>query len=109
MEFGAHLPLMDFGGHPYTLDHLTAYTKTAAQLGFGALSANDHMVFSVPWLDGPIALAAVMGHSGDMTLATTVFDVANAEPFGAVWLPIGSERRVRLLDLPVSAPSNLRR
>ena len=34
MEFGAHLPLMDFGDHPYTLDHLVAYTKTAAQLGF---------------------------------------------------------------------------
>ena len=30
------------------------------------------MVFSVPWLDGPTALAAVMEHSGDMTLATTV-------------------------------------
>ena len=28
MEFGAHLPLMDFGGHPYTLDHLLDYTKT---------------------------------------------------------------------------------
>ena len=26
---------------------------TAARLGFSALSANDHMVFSVPWLDGP--------------------------------------------------------
>ena len=63
MEFGAHLPLMDFGGHPYTLDHLVAYTKTAAQLGFGALSVNDHLVFSVPWLDGPVALAAVMEHS----------------------------------------------
>ncbi len=72
MEFGAHLPLMDFGGHPYTLDHLVAYTKTAAQLGFDALSVNDHMVFSVPWLDGPIALAAVMEHSEKMTLATTV-------------------------------------
>ena len=72
MEFGAHLPLMDFGGHPYTLDHLVAYTKAAAQLGFGALSVNDHMVFSVPWLDGPVALAAVMEHSGEMTLATTV-------------------------------------
>ena len=72
MDFGAHLPLMDFGGHPYTLDHLVAYTKTAAQLGFGALSVNDHMVFSVPWLDGPVALAAVMEHSGEMTLATTV-------------------------------------
>jgi len=26
----------------------------------------------VPWLDGPVALAAVMEHSGKMTLATTV-------------------------------------
>ena len=72
MDFGAHLPLMDFGGHPYTLDHLVAYTKAATQLGFSALSANDHMVFSVPWLDGPVALAAALEHSGDMTLATTV-------------------------------------
>jgi alkanesulfonate monooxygenase SsuD/methylene tetrahydromethanopterin reductase-like flavin-dependent oxidoreductase (luciferase family) len=63
---------MDFGGHPYTLDHLVAYTKAAKELGFSALSVNDHMVFSVPWLDGPVALAAVMAHSGDMTLATTV-------------------------------------
>src|SRR4029077_13911324 len=72
MDFGAHLPLMDFGGHPYTLDHLIAYTKAATQLGFRALSTNDHMVFSVPWLDGPVALAAALEHSGDMTLATTV-------------------------------------
>ena len=72
MECGAHLPLMDFGGHPYTLDHLIAYTKTAAQLGFDALSVNDHMVFSVPWLDGLVALAAVIEHSGEMDLATTV-------------------------------------
>jgi alkanesulfonate monooxygenase SsuD/methylene tetrahydromethanopterin reductase-like flavin-dependent oxidoreductase (luciferase family) len=72
MDFGAHLPLMDFGGNPYTLEHLVAYTQTAARLGFSALSTNDHMVFSVPWLDGPTALAAVIGHSGTMTLATTV-------------------------------------
>jgi len=90
MEFGAHLPLMDFGGHPYTLDHLVAYTRTAARLGFSALSANDHMVFSVPWLDGPVALAAVMEHSGEMTLATTVAlavvrgPVAVAKTLGAI-------------------------
>jgi alkanesulfonate monooxygenase SsuD/methylene tetrahydromethanopterin reductase-like flavin-dependent oxidoreductase (luciferase family) len=72
MDFGAHLPLMDFGEHPYTHDHLVRYTETAAGLGFSALSVNDHMVFSVPWLDGPTALAAVMEHAGDMTLATTV-------------------------------------
>jgi len=63
---------MDFGGHAFTLDHLVAYTKAAAQLGFRALAVNDHMVFSVPWLDGPVALAAVMQHSADMALATTV-------------------------------------
>ena len=62
MEFGVHLPLMDFGGNPYALDHLIAYTGTAAQLGFSALSVSDHMVFSAPWLDGPVALAAVMEH-----------------------------------------------
>ena len=72
MDFGAHLPLMDFGGNRYTLEHLAAYTETAARLGLSAVSANDHMVFSVPWLDGPTALAAVIGHSGTMTLATTV-------------------------------------
>jgi alkanesulfonate monooxygenase SsuD/methylene tetrahydromethanopterin reductase-like flavin-dependent oxidoreductase (luciferase family) len=72
VEFGAHLPLMDFGGHPYTLDHLRDYTKTATRLGFTMLSANDHLVFAVPWLDGPTALAAMIEHSGTMTLATTI-------------------------------------
>jgi alkanesulfonate monooxygenase SsuD/methylene tetrahydromethanopterin reductase-like flavin-dependent oxidoreductase (luciferase family) len=72
MEFGAHLPLMDFGGNPYTFGHLADYTDTAARLGFTALSVNDHVVFSVPWLDGPTALAAMVEHSGTMTLATTV-------------------------------------
>ena len=36
------------------------------------LCANDHLVFSQPWLDGPTALAAVVDASGTMTLATTV-------------------------------------
>ena len=72
MKFGAHLPLMDFGGNPYTLSHLVRYTRRAAELGFATLSANDHLVFASPWLDGPTALASVIGDSGSMTLATTV-------------------------------------
>src|SRR6266576_6667118 len=63
---------MDFGGHPYTLDHLLDYTKTATRLGFTTLCANDHLVFPVPWLDGPTALAVAIRDSGTMTLATTV-------------------------------------
>ena len=72
MEFGAHLPLMDFGGHPFTLDHLLEYARTAERLGLDTLCANDHLVFDVPWLDGPTALATVIEASGRMTLATTV-------------------------------------
>ena len=72
MDFGLHLPLMDFGGNPFTLDHLITYADTGQKLGFRALAANDHLVFSKPWLDGPTALAAVLSHSGHMDLATTV-------------------------------------
>jgi len=72
MEFGAHLPLMDFGGNPYTVAFLRDYARTAVACGFSTLSANDHMVFASPWLDGPTALAAVVGDSGEATLATTV-------------------------------------
>jgi alkanesulfonate monooxygenase SsuD/methylene tetrahydromethanopterin reductase-like flavin-dependent oxidoreductase (luciferase family) len=72
VDFGAHLPLMDFGGHPYTLDHLLAYARAARALGFRALAANDHLVFRVPWLDGPTALAAVLETSVGLTLATTI-------------------------------------
>jgi alkanesulfonate monooxygenase SsuD/methylene tetrahydromethanopterin reductase-like flavin-dependent oxidoreductase (luciferase family) len=72
MEYGLHLPLMDFGDNPFTLDHLITYAETGQQLGFSALAANDHLVFSKPWLDGPTALATVLSHSGRMDLATTV-------------------------------------
>ena len=80
MKFGAHLPLMDFGDHSFTLDHLLRYARTAEQLGFDMLCANDHLVFAVPWLDGPTALAAVIEASGQMTLATTVALVAVRGP-----------------------------
>ena len=90
MDFGLHLPLMDFGGNPFTLDHLIKYAETGQQLGFRALAANDHLVYSRPWLDGPTALAAVLSHSGDMDLATTVSlpvvrgPVALAKTLGAI-------------------------
>lgn len=72
MEFGANLPLMDFGGNPYTLDDLVLYTRTVEQSGFVALAVNDHMVFATPWLDGPTVLTAVLEHTGTMDLATTI-------------------------------------
>jgi alkanesulfonate monooxygenase SsuD/methylene tetrahydromethanopterin reductase-like flavin-dependent oxidoreductase (luciferase family) len=72
MEYGAHLPLIDFGGGPPTLAGLRGYTEAAAANGFRFVCSNDHLLFQRPWLDGPSALAAVLADSGDMTLATSI-------------------------------------
>ena len=72
MEFGVHLPLISFMGEQRSLVDLIAVTRAADDLGYTHICANDHLVFSRPWLDGPTALAAVLAHSGRMTLATTV-------------------------------------
>jgi alkanesulfonate monooxygenase SsuD/methylene tetrahydromethanopterin reductase-like flavin-dependent oxidoreductase (luciferase family) len=63
---------MDFGGNAYDGATLRSYARLAAELGFTTLAANDHLVFDVPWLDGPTALASVIEASEPMTLATTV-------------------------------------
>ena len=67
-----HLPLMDLGDQRFAVDHLVDYVETATALGFEAISANDHVVFGAPWLDGPTALAAVVSCSGNAKLFTTV-------------------------------------
>jgi alkanesulfonate monooxygenase SsuD/methylene tetrahydromethanopterin reductase-like flavin-dependent oxidoreductase (luciferase family) len=70
VEYGAHLPLIDLGTPP-SLAMLRAYASAAATLGYRYLCANDHLLFSRPWLDGPTALAALIDASRDMTLVTT--------------------------------------
>jgi probable F420-dependent oxidoreductase len=72
MDYGVHLPLIGFGERPPSLRHLMQYTGTAERLGFAALSANDHLLFSRPWLDGPTALSSVLSATGRMDLMTTV-------------------------------------
>jgi alkanesulfonate monooxygenase SsuD/methylene tetrahydromethanopterin reductase-like flavin-dependent oxidoreductase (luciferase family) len=72
MQLGAHLPLIAFDGERRTLADLRSFARTAAELGYRYLCANDHLLFSRPWLDGPTALAATIDAAADMTLATTV-------------------------------------
>lgn len=70
MRFGAHLPLIDFDGSG--IPSLAGYVDAARDTGFSAISANDHLVFQRPWLDGIVALSTVVDRSADLTLATTV-------------------------------------
>ncbi len=72
VDLGVHLPLMELGESRFSLGRLRGVVDTARECGFAAVAANDHLVFQTPWLDGLTALASVIGHSGRMTLATTV-------------------------------------
>jgi alkanesulfonate monooxygenase SsuD/methylene tetrahydromethanopterin reductase-like flavin-dependent oxidoreductase (luciferase family) len=72
MELGVHLPLMEFADEGQSLGRLQAAVDAARRSGFVAVAANDHFVFSTPWLDGLTALAAVIDRTGEMALATTI-------------------------------------
>lgn len=72
MDVGAHLPLADLGRGLPSGQELRGYTARAAELGFDMVSANDHLVWRRPWLDGPTALAGVAGCAAGMTLATSI-------------------------------------
>ena len=72
MDLGAHLPLADLGDGTPTIEGLCDYVRAARDLGCTTVSANDHLVWRRPWLDGPTALAAVVGDAGPMTLATSI-------------------------------------
>lgn len=72
MDFGVHLPLMNWGSGVWSLRDLARYAESAALLGFKGIAVNDHLAFAPHQLDSTIALAAVLEHSGTMTLATTV-------------------------------------
>ena len=108
---------MQFGEQPLSLGRLEASVDTARDCGFTAVSANDHLVFQTPWLDGPTALASMIGRSGDMALATTVslavlrgpiplaktlvaIDVLSEGRLVAAVGPGSSERDYRVLGIP---------
>ena len=91
MDFGAHLPLMDFGGNPYTLDHLSRTPRRRRSSASARCRSTTTWCSRCPWLDGPTALAAVIGHSGTMTLATTV-SLAGRPRTGAAGQDAGRDR-----------------
>ena len=111
------MPLMQFGEEPLCLQRLVEAVDAARDCGFSAASANDHLVFQTPWLDGPTALASMIERSGEMALATTVslatlrgpvplakslaaIDVLSDGRLVAALGPGSSERDYRILGIP---------
>ena len=117
MELGVHLPLMRLGEQQLSRQRLEATVDAARDCGFAAVSANDHLVFQTPWLDGLTALASMIDRSGEMALATTVslpvlrgpvplakalaaIDVLSEGRLVAALGPGSSERDYRILGIP---------
>jgi alkanesulfonate monooxygenase SsuD/methylene tetrahydromethanopterin reductase-like flavin-dependent oxidoreductase (luciferase family) len=72
MEFGAHLPQIGWDDGSPSFEALTRYVRLANAIGMRWLTANDHLVFGRPWLDGQVALSSVLEASGSMTVATSI-------------------------------------
>jgi alkanesulfonate monooxygenase SsuD/methylene tetrahydromethanopterin reductase-like flavin-dependent oxidoreductase (luciferase family) len=117
VELSVHLPLMQFGEETLSLQRLVAAVDAARDCGFVSVSANDHLVFQTPWLDGPTALASIIERSGEMGLATTVslatlrgpvplakmlaaIDVLSDGRLVAALGPGSSERDYQILGIP---------
>ena len=72
MEFGVHLPQIGWDREPLSLDRLIAVASAAERLGFSTICANDHLAYERPWLDGPLALAAILAVAPRARLMTSV-------------------------------------
>lgn len=85
MQFGAHLPIAGFGGERPAAATVLECAEVAEQLGYSTLCANDHLTFSVPWIDGLIALGAAAARTRTIRLMTTasLLVVRGATPLGS--------------------------
>jgi alkanesulfonate monooxygenase SsuD/methylene tetrahydromethanopterin reductase-like flavin-dependent oxidoreductase (luciferase family) len=71
LQLAAHLPLAQFD-ESISRKRILDTVSAARQFGYWGVSANDHVIFSRPWLDGPSALAMSIPSSGDLKLCTTI-------------------------------------
>ena len=72
LQLAAHLPLVQFDSSPITRGRILETVAAAKALGFWGIAANDHVIFSRPWIDGPTALAMAIPFSGEMKVCTTI-------------------------------------
>lgn len=75
MDYGAHLPVIDFRFRKFSLEWLSLYVRTARDLGFKAVLANDHLIYTRPWLDAPTTLAAILSESGNMAVGSVILAI----------------------------------
>jgi alkanesulfonate monooxygenase SsuD/methylene tetrahydromethanopterin reductase-like flavin-dependent oxidoreductase (luciferase family) len=85
VRFGVHLPIAGFSLRLPAASLIAEYAEAAEALGFTTICANDHLLFSVPWVDGLTALAVAAGRTSHIRLMTTaaLLAVRGAAPLGS--------------------------
>jgi len=81
MEFGVHLPQISWDQEPISLERVIAVATAAERLGFGTITANDHLVWGRPWLDGPTALAVALVAAPRLRYMTSIAQPVVRGPF----------------------------
>lgn len=95
---------MDMGTEPLSrlVSKLDAGYRLAAQ---GGKDRPDLLLFCFPSPVRETNARKVLYPIG-MTIATTWLQFHSSDPLGDIWLPLGIDRRFRLLDLPVEPAAN---
>jgi alkanesulfonate monooxygenase SsuD/methylene tetrahydromethanopterin reductase-like flavin-dependent oxidoreductase (luciferase family) len=110
MRFGAHLPIAAFSGSRPGGKALAEYAETAEELGFTTLCANDHLLFTLPWVDAMVALGLAAGRTSRIRLMTTaaLLAVRGAAPLGSALVALQhlSEGRLVAAVTPGSSRSD---
>ena len=76
-----HLPQISWEQEPISLDRVIAVATAAERLGFGTITANDHLVWGRPWLDGPTALSVALAAAPRLRLMTSIAQPVVRGPF----------------------------
>jgi alkanesulfonate monooxygenase SsuD/methylene tetrahydromethanopterin reductase-like flavin-dependent oxidoreductase (luciferase family) len=110
MVFGAHLPIAGFVGSRPAATTLIECAEAAEALGYATLCANDHIVFSIPWIDGLVALGAAAARTRSIRLMTTasLLVVRGAAALGSATVALAhlSGNRVTICLTPGSTISD---
>ena len=84
MEFGVHIPqILAADQPPPDAAFISDYAAAAEGLDYTFISANDHIMYRAPWLDGATTLAVAAAATKRIRLATSVLLPAVRNPFVA--------------------------
>src|SRR5215213_4080076 len=79
IDFGVHLPVMDFG-EGFSKEKIISFAGKAEDLGYDSLSVNDHIAFRTSWLDAVSTLSAVAATTDKIRIGTSILNIVIRTP-----------------------------